>query len=194
MHRLSFTGCASSVSASTSSTLYADVRNSADSSSSCQATLSAFKYDEYEKAVLFFNVIGTLLVFPVEIAMVVVRLWSSSERAEELENWVSTGMLISILLEDLPQLILQALYFAKSGRQVGAVNGSSIFFTTGGLLLSIFLSRIFIFNFWFTYVRPNNDKVKEANLGDFKVRCFRCLPRVCVDVSVCVGTCLCQAL
>ena len=80
------------------------------------------------------------------------------------------------------QLILQAIYFAKSGRQVGAVNGSSIFFTTGGLLLSIWMSRIFIINFWFTYVRPNNDKVKEANLGDFKREMWKL---ACILLSGC---------
>ena len=86
-----------------------------------ESTLSAFKYDEYEKAVLFFNVIGTLLVFPVEIAMVVVRLWSSSEKAEELENWVSTGMLISILLEDLPQVCTALIYFWCRSRSLPLV-------------------------------------------------------------------------
>jgi hypothetical protein len=92
------------------------------------------------------------MVFPVEISMVVTRLWASQEKAEALENWVSTGMLISILLEDLPQLVLQSLYFAKSGRQVSPVNGTSIFFTAAGLILAIIMSRTFLKNFWYTYI------------------------------------------
>ena len=75
-------------------------------------SFSGFKFDEYKSAVLFFNIIGTIAVFPVEIAMVYFRLASSQEEAIAFENWVSTGMLISIMLEDLPQLVLQAIYFS----------------------------------------------------------------------------------
>lgn len=42
------------------------------------SSFTSFKYDEYVQAVLWFNIIGTIVVFPVEIAMVVVRLWVSA--------------------------------------------------------------------------------------------------------------------
>lgn len=132
------------------------------------SSLTKFKYDEYEQAVLWFNIIGTIAVFPVEIWMVIVRLVSSVETAEKWESWVSTGMLISIFLEDLPQLILQALYFAKSKREMGVVNGTSIVMTILNLIVSIALSWTFIQNFYYTYIRPNADRVGEREDGDFK--------------------------
>jgi hypothetical protein len=104
------------------------------------STIDVPFYDVTTIKVLFFNVMGTILVFPVEISMVIIRLTASQEDAEYYENWVSTGMLISIMLEDLPQLVLQSLYFAKSGRRVSPVNGTSIFFTAAGLILAVIMS------------------------------------------------------
>lgn len=76
-------------------------------------------------------------------------------------------MLISIFLEDLPQLVLQAMYFAKSRREIGWMNGTSIFMTVINLVVSIAMSRVFIKNFFYTYIRPNENLVGDLT-GNFK--------------------------
>lgn len=128
-------------------------------------SFSSFKYDEYAQAVLFFNIVGSIAVFPIEIYMVYIRLTSSQEDAEELENWISTGMLISILLEDLPQLVLQAIYFGIAKKPMDFVNTGSICLTVAGLLLSLYMSKQFLVNFKNTYITKG--KVKEELKGDF---------------------------
>lgn len=128
-------------------------------------SFSSFKYDEYAQAVLFFNIVGSIAVFPIEIAMVYNRLTNSQEDADKFENWISTGMLISILLEDLPQLCLQAIYFGIAKKPMDIVNTSSICLTVAGLLLSLWFSRQFLRNFKNTYIVKGT--VKEEKSGDF---------------------------
>ena len=111
-----------------------------------------FDYTSYVRSVLFFNVLGTLIVFPVEIAMASVRLVATRDMSSALENYVSAGMLITLILEDVPQLIVQAVYFVVSGKEFDFTSGFSTLCTSTGVIVGIYISRRFIYNFFVYYI------------------------------------------
>lgn len=127
-----------------------------------------FDYKSYVRAVLFFNVLGTLIVFPVEIAMATVRLIATRDMSSRLENYVSAGMLITLVLEDIPQLIVQAVYFVVSGKEFGFTSGFSTLCTSTGVIVGIYVSRRFIYNFVVYYILGEEGKLLQERKGDFQ--------------------------
>lgn len=132
-------------------------------------------YEEYEKACLFFNIVGTIAVLPAELVVIFFRLFRSQDHQDKVLSYLSSGVLLSILLEDFPQLILQLYYASLIGfDSIGVVSSISLCLTGTGLLVAVYMSWTFITNMYIVlkYKKADIGKeprntLQERNEGDF---------------------------
>lgn len=117
-----------------------------------------FSYSEYIQAMLFFMIMVTIFTFVGEIGGVCVRVAGTHETQERLQGWVVASMMLVCAVEDIPQLIFQALYLAFTGLKIGVSDVITVVTTFASLSYTIYANRDSIANRYYTLIRPNPAK------------------------------------